>query len=78
MGTEQETLIVTIEDIAPKQHFIFVSDRAFRMLPSTVILDRDGNTLSYKALGVPCKARITFRLFGNNRHPLVTRIVRLD
>ncbi|MCF8062746.1 MAG: hypothetical protein K9M82_09540 [Deltaproteobacteria bacterium] len=78
-GMEQaETRVVLIEEKAPGAHIIYVNERPFRVLPEAPILDRNGEPARLEGLPVPCKARITVTLYGDNRHPCVTNIVCLD
>lgn len=73
-----ETRVVLIEEKAPGPHYIYVKERAFRVEPEATIQDGNGNALTLETLPVPCKARITFYLFGDNRRPYVTRIILLN
>ena len=75
---QAETRVVLIEEKAPGAHLIYVNERAFRVEPEAAVLDRDGNPVSFEPLPVPCKARITVTLYGDNRYPYVTKIVCLD
>ncbi len=71
----QVTAGVTISEVAHEYNLIYVSERPFRVLADTPILDREGGRLSLEALRPPLSATITFRLQGRNRHPVVIRIV---
>ncbi len=75
---EPLTRVVLIEEKAPGPHFIYVEERAFRMSPDAVMEDVNGNPLTLEALPVPCRARITFYLYGGNRYPYVTRLTLLN
>ena len=70
----QKTQIVTIDDKAENYRLIFVGERRFRISPSAKILDYAGNPIPLKFFLVPCKAKITYRLFGDNRDPQVDKI----
>jgi hypothetical protein len=75
---QAEKRVVLIEEKASGPHLIYVNERPFRVVPEAAVLDRDGNPVSFEQLHVPCKARITVTLYGDNRYPHVTEIVRLD
>lgn len=66
--------VFTIEDKADKYRFIFVGERRFRVSPTATILDYRGESIPLSSLPVPCRAKITYYLFGDNRDPLVEKI----
>jgi hypothetical protein len=65
---------VVIEDKAEKYNLIYVSERPFRVSTSAVILDYNKEKIPLGSLRTPCKAKITYRLFGDNRYPMVQKI----
>ncbi len=69
-----EVGVFTIEDKADKYRFIFVGERRFRVSPTATILDYNGESIPLSSLPVPCRAKITYYLFGDNRDPLVEKI----
>jgi hypothetical protein len=75
---QAETRTVLIEEKVPGAHLIYVRERAFRVVPEAAILDGNGQPVSLEKLSLPCKARITVTLYGDDRYPHVTRIVCLD
>ena len=66
--------VFTIEDKADKYRFIFVGERRFRVSPTATILDYNGESIPLGYLPVPCRAKVTYYLFGDNRDPLVEKI----
>jgi hypothetical protein len=66
--------IMTIDDKADKYDFIFVGERRFQVPPSALILNRYGRKIGLEELRVPCKATVTYQLFGDHRDPLVEKI----
>ena len=66
--------VFTIEDKADKYRFIFVGERRFRVSPTATILDYNGESIPLSSLPVPCRAKVTYYLFGDNRDPLVEKI----
>ena len=66
--------VVVIEDKAAKYNLIFVSERPFRVSTSATILDYNKERIPLSSLQTPCKAKITYRLFGDNRYPMVEKI----
>ncbi|MBW1863515.1 MAG: hypothetical protein JRJ02_14260 [Deltaproteobacteria bacterium] len=70
----QKIKVVTISDKAEKYNFIFVGEQRFRVSSSAIILDYGKKPIHLRFLAVPCKAEITYRLFGYNRDPLIEKI----
>jgi len=66
--------VVVITDKAEKYNFIYVSERPFRVSTSAVILDYNDEKIPLGSLRTPCKAKISYRLFGDNRYPMVEKI----
>jgi hypothetical protein len=66
--------MVVIDDKAEKYNLIFVSERPFRVSTSAVILDYNKEKIPLGSLRTPCQAKITYRLFGDNRYPMVEKI----
>ena len=66
--------IVTIDAKADKYNFVFVGERRFRVPNTATILNRVGRSITLRSLPVPCKAEITYLLFGDNRDPLIEKI----
>jgi len=66
--------VFTIEDKADKYRFIFVGERRFRVSPTATILDYNGESIPLSYLPIPCRAKVTYYLFGDNRDPLVEKI----
>ena len=66
--------VVVITDKAEKYNFIYVSERPFRVSTSAVILDYNDEKIPLGSLRTPCKAKISYRLLGDNRHPMVEKI----
>jgi hypothetical protein len=73
-GNALQVRVVTIDDMDHNHNLIFVEERRFRVSPSATIVDRWGRALKLKDLKIPCKAKITYHLFGDHRDPLVKRI----
>jgi hypothetical protein len=73
-GSSLNESIVTIQDKDGERGFIFVGERRFRVSTTAKILGYRGEELSLKLLPLPCRAKIVYQLFGDNRHPLVQRI----
>ena len=69
-----EVGVFTIEDKADKYNFIFIGERRFRVSPTATILDYRGESIPLSSLPVPCRAKITYHLFGDNRDPLIEKI----
>lgn len=65
---------VTIDNMADKYNFIFVGERRFRVSPTAAILDYSGKSIPLGFLPIPCRAKMTYHLFGDNRDPLVIKI----
>ncbi len=68
------TSVVVIDDKAEKYNLIFVSERPFRVSTTALIIDYDKEKIPLGSLRTPCKAKIKYRLFGDNRYPLVEKI----
>ena len=66
--------MVVIKDKAEKYNLIFVGERPFRVSTSAVILDYNKEKIPLSSLRTPCQAKITYRLFGDNRYPMVEKI----
>lgn len=69
-----EERVFTIDDKAPKTGYIFISERRFRVAHGTTILDYGGKDIPLKRLPTPCRAKVTYRLFGDHRDPMVEKI----
>jgi hypothetical protein len=65
---------VTIDDKAESFRYIFVKERRFRVSETAVILDYNGKKMTLMDLPIPVRAKISFRLFGDNRHPIINKI----
>ena len=57
-----------------KDNLIYVNERTFRVSTSAVILDYNDERIPLDSLRTPCKAKINYRLFGENRYPMVEKI----
>ena len=68
------TGVFTIEEKAPESHHIFILERRFRVAHGAPILDYGGRSIPLKFLPTPCRAKITYSLFGDHRDPLVEKI----
>jgi hypothetical protein len=66
--------VVVIADKTAKYNLIYVSERPFRVSTSAVILDYNDERIPLDSLRTPCKAKIDYRLFGDNRYPMVEKI----
>jgi hypothetical protein len=66
--------VVVIADKAEKYNLIYISERPFRVSTSAVILDYNKEKIPLGSLRTPCQAKITYRLFGDNRYPMVEKI----
>lgn len=75
---QPETRTVLIQEKATGPRFIYVDERAFRVLPEATIRDGKGDLLTLEDLPIPCKARITYGLPGFNRRPYVLEIIYMD
>lgn len=67
-------LTVEIDGMDVKHNFIFITERRFRVSHTAAILNVRGEKIPFKLLRVPSRAEITYRLFGDNRDPLVEKI----
>ena len=65
---------VQIDGKSDKYNFIFVCERRFRVSPTASILNYRGENIPLKRLPIPCRAKITYHLFGDNRDPFVEKI----
>ena len=65
----------TIESVEPAYNYIFIGERRFRVSPTAAILDNSGRkSLPLRLLPLPCKAMVTYHLYGDHRDPLVVKI----
>lgn len=73
-GSMKERKLLTIADKSPDYNYIFIKDRRFQVSTSAVMLDHRGRKISLKDLLVPCKAYVTYQIFGDARDPMVHEI----
>ena len=69
-----KVILVEIDNKVAKYSFIFVGERRFRVSSTTTILDHSRKRITLELLPIPCRAKITYRLFGDNRDPMVEKI----
>ncbi|MBW1803446.1 MAG: hypothetical protein JRJ85_22290 [Deltaproteobacteria bacterium] len=65
---------VIIDNMAPDFNYVFIGERRLRVSPGAAIKDHNGKSIPLRLLPVPCRARMTYRIFGDHRDPLVLKI----
>ena len=67
--------VVRIDGKSAEYNYIFINERRFRVSPDAEIIDYGGSERPLSWLPTPCRAEITYRMYGDHRHPLVEKIV---
>jgi hypothetical protein len=72
-GDELMVSVLRIDDKAPDFNYVFIGERRFRVATTAEIVGY-GGPIPLVKLRIPCRAEITYQLFGDNRDPMIYKI----